>query len=124
MDGQDAWRDTVFVERMWRSVKYEEVYLRAYDSVDNARASLGRYLVFYNGRRPHSSLGTRTPEQAYLDHLARRMAAHGSRRCRSAAPSALRPPCATPRHRQDVRLSRQAIHLSEPKHCSEKLSHL
>ena len=69
MDGRGAWRDNVFVERLWRSVKYEEVYLRAYDSVRDARASLGRYLDFYNERRPHSSLGARTPEQAYLDHL-------------------------------------------------------
>jgi putative transposase len=56
MDGKGAWRDNVFVERLWRSVKYEEVYLRAYDSVSEARASIGRYLNFYNGRRPHSSL--------------------------------------------------------------------
>ena len=63
------------LERLWRSVKYEEVYLRAYDSVSDARASLGRYLEFYNSRRPHSSLGARTPEQAYLDHLPQRMAA-------------------------------------------------
>jgi putative transposase len=75
MDGRGAWRDNVFIERLWRSVKYEEVYLRAYDSVIDARASLGRYLDFYNGRRPHSSLGARTPEQAYLDHLPQRMAA-------------------------------------------------
>ena len=53
MDGRDAWRDNVFVERLWRSVKYEEVYLRAYDSVSDARSSLGRYLDFYNSRRPH-----------------------------------------------------------------------
>ena len=75
MDGRGAWRDNVFVERLWRSVKYEEVYLRAYDSVSDARASLGRYLNFYNARRPHSSLGARTPEQAYLDHLPQREAA-------------------------------------------------
>ncbi len=75
MDGRGAWRDNVFVERLWRTVKYEEVYLRAYDSVSDARASLGRYLDFYNARRPHSSLGARTPEQAYLDHLPQRMAA-------------------------------------------------
>ncbi len=75
MDGRGAWRDNVFVERLWRSIKYEEVYLRAYDSVSEARASLGRYLDFYNRRRPHSSLGARTPEQAYLDHLPQRMAA-------------------------------------------------
>jgi putative transposase len=75
MDGRGAWRDNVFVERLWRSVKYEEVYLRAYDSVSDARASIGRYLAFYNGRRPHSSLGARTPEQAFLDHLPQQMAA-------------------------------------------------
>ena len=69
MDGRGAWRDNVFVERLWRTVKYEEVYLRAYHSVSDARASLGRYLDFYNSRRPHSSLGARTPEQAHLDHL-------------------------------------------------------
>ena len=60
MDGRGAWRDNVFVERLWRSVKYEEVYLRAYDGVAEARASLGRYLTFYNTRRPHSSLDART----------------------------------------------------------------
>jgi putative transposase len=51
MDGKGAWRDNVFVERLWRSVKYEEVYLRAYEGVSDARASIGRYLDFYNGRR-------------------------------------------------------------------------
>ena len=65
MDGKGAWRDNVFVERLWRSVKYEEVYLRAYDSVSDARASLGRYLDLYNQRRPHSSLDDQTPDQAY-----------------------------------------------------------
>ena len=69
MDGRGAWRDNVFVERLWRSVKYEEVYLRAYDSVAEARASLGRYLTFYNTRRPHSSLDARTPDQAYFNGI-------------------------------------------------------
>jgi putative transposase len=69
MDGKGSWRDNVFVERLWRSVKYEEVYLRAYDSVAEARASIGRYLDFYNRKRPHSSLDARTPEQAYFDQL-------------------------------------------------------
>jgi putative transposase len=69
MDGRGAWRDNVFVERLWRSVKYEEVYLRAYDSVGEARASLGRYLTFYNTRRPHSSLDARTPDHAYFNHV-------------------------------------------------------
>ena len=67
MDGRGAWRDNVFVERLWRSVKYEEVYLRAYGSVSEARASLGRYLTFYNGRRPHSSLDRRTPDYVYFN---------------------------------------------------------
>ena len=67
MDGRGAWRDNVFVERLWRTVKYEEVYLRAYASVSEARASIGRYLGFYNGTRPHSSLGGQTPDQAYLN---------------------------------------------------------
>jgi len=66
MDGKGAWRDNVFVERLWRTVKYEEVYLKAYDSVGEARTSLGRYLSFYNQRRPHSSLGRRTPDEAYF----------------------------------------------------------
>ena len=69
MDGRGAWRDNVFVERLWRSVKYEEVYLRAYDTVGEARASIGRYLAFYNGRRPHSSLDRQTPDQAYFTRL-------------------------------------------------------
>jgi putative transposase len=66
MDGKGAWRDNVFVERLWRSVKYEEVYLRAYETVGEARSSIDRYLNFYNGRRPHSSLDDRTPDQALL----------------------------------------------------------
>ena len=69
MDGRGAWRDNVFVERLWRSVKYEEVYLRAYDTVSDARASISRYLTFYNGRRPHSSLDRQTPDQAYFTRL-------------------------------------------------------
>src|SRR6201994_4211006 len=75
MDGKGAWRDNVFVERLWRSVKYEEVYLRAYDSVGEARASLSRYFVFYNTKRPHSSLDARTPECFYYDHLSQAAAA-------------------------------------------------
>jgi putative transposase len=75
MDGKGAWRDNVFVERLWRSVKYEEVYLRAYDTVGEARASIGRYLDLYNVRRPHSSLDGRTPDQAYFNPLPFRLAA-------------------------------------------------
>jgi putative transposase len=75
MDGKGAWRDNVFVERLWRSIKYEEVYLRAYDGVGQARSSIGRYLDFYNRRRPHSSLDGATPDQAYFTPLPFRMAA-------------------------------------------------
>ena len=67
MDGKGCWRDNVFVERLWRSVKYEEVYLHAYASVPEARAGIGRYIGFYNAVRPHSALGGRTPDQVYFD---------------------------------------------------------
>ena len=69
MDGKGAWRDNVFVERLWRTIKYEEVYLRAYTSVSEARASIGRYIGFYNTRRPHSSLDGKTPDQTYFNPL-------------------------------------------------------
>lgn len=75
MDGKGAWRDNVFVERLWRSIKHEEIYLKAYDTVGEARASIGRYLAFYNGRRPHSSLDRKTPDQAYFDRLPQTAAA-------------------------------------------------
>jgi putative transposase len=75
MDGKGAWRDNVFVERLWRSVKYEEVYLRAYESIGEARKSIGRYLDFYNGRRPHQSLDDATPDQAYFNQSPFRLAA-------------------------------------------------
>ena len=69
MDGKGSWRDNVFVERLWRTINYEEVYLRAYDTVSQARASIGRYLAFYNGQRPHSALDRQTPDQAYFTRL-------------------------------------------------------
>jgi putative transposase len=69
MDGRGAWRDNVFVERLWRTIKYEEIYLRAYDSVSEARASIGRYLTFYNAGRPHSGLDRQTPDEAYFNQL-------------------------------------------------------
>ena len=75
IDGKGAWRDNVVIERLWRSVKYEEVYLRAYDSVSEARASISRYFDFYNRGRPHSSLDDATPDQAYFNPLPLRMAA-------------------------------------------------
>ena len=66
MDGKGRWIDNVFVERLWRSVKYEEVYLHAYDSPREANAALERYFRFYNGRRPHQALDNRTPDEAYF----------------------------------------------------------
>jgi transposase InsO family protein len=75
-DGKGAWRGNVIVERLWRSIKCEEVvYLRAYDSVSEARTSIGRYLDFYNGRRSHSNLDRRTSDQAYFNPPPFRMAA-------------------------------------------------
>jgi putative transposase len=67
MDGRGAWRDNVFVERLWRSVKYEEVYLHAYDSVAAAKAGIGNYFAFYNGRRPHTALDRDTPDNVYFE---------------------------------------------------------
>ncbi len=67
MDGRGAWRDNVFVERLWRSVKYEEVYLRAYESVADAKSGIGKYFLFYNGRRPHTALDGATPDTVYFD---------------------------------------------------------
>ena len=67
MDGKGRWVDNVFVERLWRSVKYEEVYLHAYESVAAARAGLGRYFRFYNAERRHQGLGRRTPDAVYAD---------------------------------------------------------
>jgi len=69
MDGKGARRDNVCVERRCRTIKYEEVYLRAYASVSEDRASIGRYLGFYNSRRPHSSLDGKTPDQVYFNPL-------------------------------------------------------
>ncbi len=96
MDGKGSWRDNVFVERIWKSVKYEEVYLNAYASVGEARASIDRYLDFYNRRRPHASLDRQTPDEAYLDHLPQRAAAWTSPRFGRATPVGLRPPCVAP----------------------------
>jgi putative transposase len=66
MDGHGCWRDNIFIERLWRSLKYEEVYLHAYDSVSAATAGIARYLTLYNTRRPHSSLDDQTPDEAYF----------------------------------------------------------
>lgn len=69
MDGRGAWRDNVIVERLWKSVKYERVYLYAYDSVTEARKSIMQYMDWYNKSRPHSSLARKTPEEAYVEML-------------------------------------------------------
>jgi len=69
MDGKGCWRDNVFVERLWKSVKYEEVYLYAYDSVSEAKRGLEKYFTFYNQRRPHTSLDDKTPDEFYFDNL-------------------------------------------------------
>ena len=69
MDGKGCWRDNVFVERLWRTVKYEEVYLKAYDTVSAAKANLGRFFDYYNRRRPHQSLDDETPDAIYFAGL-------------------------------------------------------
>jgi len=69
MDGKGCWRDNIFIERLWRTLKYEEIYLHAYDSVSAATAGIARYLTLYNSRRPHSSLDDRTPDAAYFAHI-------------------------------------------------------
>jgi putative transposase len=75
MDGKGRWRDNVFVERVWKSIKYEEVYLHAYETVHEARTLIGRYIEFYNTIRPHSSLNGLTPDQVYFNRLPESMAA-------------------------------------------------
>ncbi|HEX7648388.1 MAG TPA: DDE-type integrase/transposase/recombinase, partial [Noviherbaspirillum sp.] len=69
MDGKGCWRDNVFVERLWKSIKYEEVYLHAYETVSAAKSGIGRYLEFYNSRRPHSTLDGKTPDAIYFANL-------------------------------------------------------
>jgi len=69
MDGKGRWRDNVFVERLWKSVKYEEVYLKAYDSIAQARTQFGRYFEFYNQRRRHQGLDRKTPDEVYIATL-------------------------------------------------------
>ncbi len=69
MDGKGSWRDNVFVERLWKSVKYEAVYLHAYDSVCNTKQGLEKYFMFYNQYRPHTALDDKTPNEFYFDNL-------------------------------------------------------
>ena len=75
MDGTGCWRDNVFVERLWKSIKYEEVYLHAYETVSAAQQGLERYLTFYNQARPHRALDGRTPDGVYFDNLPTRLTA-------------------------------------------------
>ncbi len=75
MDGKGCWRDNVFVERLWKSIKYEHVYLHAYDTVSDARSKLAVYLDFYNRRRPHTALAGRTPDDVYFSSLPLQLAA-------------------------------------------------
>lgn len=75
MDGKGAWKDNVFIERFWRTLKYEEVYLRAYETVTAAREAIRKYLAFYNGRRPHTANDDLTPDAAYFGALPIRSAA-------------------------------------------------
>ena len=75
MDGKGAWRDNVFVERLWKTIKYEEVYLHAYDTVSDAKAGLARYITFYNRRRPHRALDGMTPDAVYFDSPSASLAA-------------------------------------------------
>ena len=69
MDGRGAWRDNVFVERLWRTIKYERVYLRAYDSVREAQADIAEYIDWYNMKRRHTNVDDKTPDQAYWQWL-------------------------------------------------------
>ena len=75
MDGKGCWRDNVFVERLWKSIKYEEVYLHAYETVGAAHQGLARYLTFYNQTRPHRALDGQTPDGVYFDNLPTRRTA-------------------------------------------------
>jgi putative transposase len=89
MNGKGRYMDNIFVERLWRSLKYEEVYLNAYASVAETKAGIGSWLGFYNEERQHRSLGYRTPRQAY--------AAESPWICgRSASPSPTSPPAQPP----------------------------
>jgi putative transposase len=75
MDGKGCWRDNVFVERLWKTIKYEEIYLHAYNSVSDARAGIGNYLSFYNQRRPHTEHGGDAPDNMYFSTIDLKQAA-------------------------------------------------
>ena len=69
MDGKGSWRDNIFIERLWRTVKYEEVYLKAYSNISEAKSELKKYFEFYNKRRPHQSHGNKTPDSVYWERM-------------------------------------------------------
>jgi len=75
MDGRGRWLDNVFIERLWRSLKYECVYLDAFETGTEARTGIGKWLTYYNAERPHSALGGRTPDEAHTGHSGIRLAA-------------------------------------------------
>jgi putative transposase len=69
MDGKGSYTDNLFIERLWRTVKYEEVYLKAYQDRKEARVGIGEYLRFYNSERPHQALGYRTPAEVFIGSM-------------------------------------------------------
>jgi putative transposase len=71
MDGKGRCIDNIFVERLWRSLKYEEIYLNSYDDLGQARTAIAKYMTFFNQRRPHQSLGYQTPEASYAGNMTR-----------------------------------------------------
>ena len=71
MDGQGRWRDNIFIERLWKTVKYQEVYLKAYESIGHAKKELKQFFDRYNMRRPHQGLADRTPDEVYWSTLPR-----------------------------------------------------
>lgn len=75
MDGKGRWMDNVFIERLWKSVKYEDIYLKAYSSVTEARKGLSQYFQFYNEKRWHQNFDRKTPSMVYFDSLAQKQAA-------------------------------------------------
>ena len=75
MDGKGRWRDNVYIERFWRTIKYDEIYLHAYEGVSEARSGIGRFIAFYNEDRPHSSLQAKTPDQVYFNRPLEQLAA-------------------------------------------------
>ena len=123
MDGKGSWRDNVFVERLWRSVKYEEVYLKAYDTVAEARASLSRYLDFFNRQRPHSSLDRKTPDEAYFTPTARRGGGMNfPPRAWTLASGRATPSLRQPQYRKDT--TPAAVHLSFAEICADNRDQL